>query len=321
MLKLSIIVPAYGSQQEIDNTLLTVLENRPAACEVVVPHPDTYEDPYDLSDEVRFVQVAQTGITALLNGAIASCQSEIIHLLGSGTLATRDWTDPILSRFDEDESIAAISPLLLDSQRPTRTAAAGIRYAGSGSKCWVGRGSRIGKRPRRYQVDGPAWHAAFFRRKTLLKVGPFREDFGVFHLDSDYAARLRAAQLTCVHEADSRLMTTLPTAPRGWQAGRQAELLYRTHRATFGSARSRLAHSLLVGWESLRQFPTPSAFTTLLGRAHGVVTRCPAEIPAPAHHDACEDASLATPTLRFEMARDNRSQASQDGRRVYGKTG
>jgi hypothetical protein len=314
VLKLSIIVPADGAQQDLDNTLVAVLENRPAHCEIVVPHADTYRDPYDLSDEVRFVASPDATLVSLVNAGIRASQGEIVHVLGAGTIATPNWTDPVLARFEQTQDLAAVAPLLMDAQRPDRIAAAGVRYATGGDKRWVGYGARVSTRPRRYRIDGPALQAAFFRRKTLLKIGPFHDGYGSYHVDSDYAARLRLAGLGCEHVGESRLLTSLPKTPRGYRAGRQAEYLYRAHRDHFGAVGPRVAHAWHVTWTTLGSIPSPAALTTLCGRVHGALTRCPgAQMSATADEDVQAD---DVQTLRFETTQP----ATAEPQQIYGKT-
>ena len=60
MPRLSIVIPVLGDSQQLDDTLVSVLENRPANCEILVVHNEPYHDPYHLSDEVQFVE-AQCG--------------------------------------------------------------------------------------------------------------------------------------------------------------------------------------------------------------------------------------------------------------------
>ena len=55
MPRLAIIISAVGSIEALENTLVSVLENRPADCDVVVVHSKPYSDPYELKNEVRFV--------------------------------------------------------------------------------------------------------------------------------------------------------------------------------------------------------------------------------------------------------------------------
>ena len=56
MTRLSIIIPVLGNPTRLDDTLVSVLENRPANCEIIVVHTRPYDDPYELSGEVRFLK-------------------------------------------------------------------------------------------------------------------------------------------------------------------------------------------------------------------------------------------------------------------------
>ena len=53
--QLSIVVPVHGDAAAFESTLISVLENQPAASEVIVAHDGSYDDPFDLGEEVRFV--------------------------------------------------------------------------------------------------------------------------------------------------------------------------------------------------------------------------------------------------------------------------
>ena len=51
MSRLSIVIPVLGSLDGLEDTLVSVLENRPADCQIVVVLNQPYDDPYDLKDE------------------------------------------------------------------------------------------------------------------------------------------------------------------------------------------------------------------------------------------------------------------------------
>jgi len=54
--RLSIVIPVLGDPRKLDDTLVSVLENRPAHCEILVVHNEPYDDPYQLSNEVCFIE-------------------------------------------------------------------------------------------------------------------------------------------------------------------------------------------------------------------------------------------------------------------------
>ena len=67
--RLSIVIPCLGGAADFDGTLVSVLQNRPADCEVLVLHTEPYDDPYGLRNEVRFME-SRGSLVDLLNVAV-----------------------------------------------------------------------------------------------------------------------------------------------------------------------------------------------------------------------------------------------------------
>ena len=61
MPRLSIVIPVLGNLDRLEDTLVSVLANRPADCQVVVVLDQPYADPYDLKDEVQFIELPGQG--------------------------------------------------------------------------------------------------------------------------------------------------------------------------------------------------------------------------------------------------------------------
>ena len=92
MPRLAIVISAVGNVQSLEGTLVSVLENRPADCEIVVALNRPYADPYELKGEVRFV-TARGATVAGINQALAATRAPFVHLLASGCQVTEGWTD------------------------------------------------------------------------------------------------------------------------------------------------------------------------------------------------------------------------------------
>ncbi len=58
MPKLSIIVPVLGQIEPLEHSLVSLLAHRPRSSEVLVVLNSPYDDPYSLTDEVRFIAAA-----------------------------------------------------------------------------------------------------------------------------------------------------------------------------------------------------------------------------------------------------------------------
>ncbi len=67
--RLSIVVPISRDLAAFESTLISVLENRPRDCEVLVTHDGSYDDPFNLCDEVRFVIADSAALVDLVSAA------------------------------------------------------------------------------------------------------------------------------------------------------------------------------------------------------------------------------------------------------------
>lgn len=125
---LSVVVPYLGDEASFEATLISVLENRPPDCEVLVPHDGSYRDPFDLSDEVRFIVHEETGRRAtavrLVLAAVRHVSSDIVLVLGGGLQLTADSFEPALDQFT-DEDCAAVAPVIRSTNSDARILAAG----------------------------------------------------------------------------------------------------------------------------------------------------------------------------------------------------
>ena len=82
MPRLSIVIPVWGNLHLLEDTLVSVLENRPAHCEIIVVLDGPYDDPYQLTDELSYV-LAPSGasLAESANLGIAASEAPVVHLL------------------------------------------------------------------------------------------------------------------------------------------------------------------------------------------------------------------------------------------------
>ncbi|HVW38151.1 MAG TPA: glycosyltransferase, partial [Pirellulales bacterium] len=168
MTRLSILIPFLGNRDSLENTLASVLQNRPEGAEIVVALGQEYDDPYQLGEEVRFVRAAgATTLAAALNQGFGACQGPIVHTLGCGVTVGDGWTDRALRRFD-DRRVASVAPLIVDADHPQRVWSAGLEYRAGGACRRLGQGVLIDSaQGLGGRLVGPSWVAGFYRRSAL----------------------------------------------------------------------------------------------------------------------------------------------------------
>lgn len=219
---LSIVIPAPADVAALEDTLVSVLEKRPAGSEVIVALGCAYDDPWHICDEVTFVQAPiGSSLVACVNVGVASSRADVTHILAAGWRATEGWTEGPLARFD-DEDTAAVVPLTVSADDQTRPVAAGIRCRRGGRRVDVVP-SRGAPRP-----DGPTLEAGFWRTEFLRQAGPgFSTACGDSCADADMAVALSRSGRSVVVD-DSSHVVAGPERPRkgAFSAGLHAERLF-----------------------------------------------------------------------------------------------
>jgi hypothetical protein len=186
--RLSIII-AHHSDQRLEATLLSVLENRPAGSEVIVAHDGAYQDPYQLSDEVVFVQTPPNASTlAKLNEALCAACAPAIHVLLDGVTVPAGWCEGPLQLLS-DPTVGAVSPLVASAERPQRL------YAGLAADRLTGRAVQKYSPAAHDQVAGPILAAGFYSRKALLALGGWCDAVPVAVADVELSLNLAAREL------------------------------------------------------------------------------------------------------------------------------
>src|SRR5437867_772038 len=98
-----------GNAELMEAGLVSVLENRPSACEVLLVLNGPYGDPYQLHDEVRFIAGPNGATwTESCNLGLEHASGEIVHLLRPGVQVTPDWTNASLRHFHQAD-VAAVT--------------------------------------------------------------------------------------------------------------------------------------------------------------------------------------------------------------------
>jgi GT2 family glycosyltransferase len=272
--RLSIVIPVWGKLKQLEDTLLSVLENRPDDSEIVVVLDEAYADPYNLKDEIRFVEAPRgAGLTAAINQGVLVSRGPIVHVLLCGARVCEGWCDAALQRFD-DPGVAAVAPVLVDQDRPATLLAAGVSYGAGGRIRLLGRG-RPAADAASYQrrIESPHLVAGFFRQSALSSVSLFSSDVGDWLTVLDLALSLQQAGLRTVLEPHCRVLAAAGADRRGGPFRRSLELerfFWRVFpRGNWAVAL--VCHALVVLGESLAGIPRLATPAQFAGRLLGML--------------------------------------------------
>lgn len=261
---LSIILPVLGPPAQMEDSLVSVLENRPEGCEILVVLNRPYDDPYQLEDEVRFLQAPRgAGLSEAINCGIMASRGSIIHVLSCGVQACEGWCEAALERF-LDPQVAAVSPVLVDPENRKRVVSAGAAY-----QLW-GRVRRQRKsswsKSRSDVVADPDFAAGFYRKSALEQVGLFSQRFGPGLAAVAAQLALQDAGLDCVLESSCRMVARSKNTENALSRGFSAERLFWRRLPAQGRAKWLAMHALLVAAETTTGLVRPTRLLELVGR-------------------------------------------------------
>jgi hypothetical protein len=267
--RLSIVVPAVGELARLEEGLVSVLQNRPDGAELLIVLNQPYRDPYNLAEEVRFIQ-APLGAprTACVNVGFDEAEGQIVHLLAAGAEVAEGWTDEPLARFD-DPRVASVAPLVLDPADRLTVVSTGLQYRQGGVADRRPDNRLLSAEGDAHRVIGPSLTAGFYRKAAVSQLSaPLMEALGDL-ADVDLALSLAAAGWRTAFEPQSVVYAHAePARPaRGFAAARRAERLFLRHVGRAGWLKSLSVHLPLVAAECAKALPRPSALTQLFGRA------------------------------------------------------
>lgn len=278
MLRLSIIVPALGDQSLLDGTLVSVLENRPRNCEILVVCPRSYHDPYGLEDEITFVRAeGPASWTCFANAGLKHASGNYVQLLQPGVEVLEGWAEPPITCLQQHRQIGSVAPLLVVDGSDSDLGLAGILYRKGGKRVPhhirlpavdQGRSSLL--------ITGPTMWSGIFRGADLQDVGGWNPLVSPLLADLDLALRLWRLGYRSVCDTsswgylNSKAVASQPQAS-AFELGRDAEQLFWRHAGAAGWMSSLVCHSLTVAHEWAAQLPSHRALSGLWGRLVGML--------------------------------------------------
>jgi hypothetical protein len=266
---LSIIIPATADVPSLETTLVSVLENRPRQCEVVVALAHAYDDPYALAGEVRFIDAGPGATwTECVSAALAQTAGEVVHVLASGARVEPEWVEAAQARF-RNARVAAVAPLVVRAGEPAHGALVGVALSRGGQRRLVQVGPN---RPAVHAAVGPLNMAAFYRRAALNRLGPLSAAVDAA-ADVDVAAGLARLGFLAAFEPRSRVTAPAQPAPppSSFRYGRHLERVFWRHASHRGWLRPLAAHAAVVAGELAASLLQPALLLRVAGRLAGAL--------------------------------------------------
>ena len=242
MYRFSIIIPVLGDRRLFDDTLASVLRYRSQSCEVIVVHDGTYEDPYGLDGEVKFISnQRRANLIRFFNFGIDQSSGELIALIRPGIELDEGWHSEIEESF-EDQNIGSVAPIIVTTSEPDTIVAAGVTKRFGFNRDVEGASQKIARRTLdRIAPLGPTSWAAFYRRSALEMIETIGEELDACYLDLDLALSLKTLGFetrVCDHCVVSIERPKLIEKELASPHGQSAQRAYTRHEAQTGTTSS-----------------------------------------------------------------------------------
>jgi hypothetical protein len=259
-------VPLCGETESFEDTLVSVLQNRPAQSEVIVVTPGEYDDPYDLAEEVSFIPAPSGAeLPVQINLGVRAGRGDVVHVVQCGLTVDEGWTDAVLPHF-ADDTVAAVAPAISSIGRAP--AMIGIRAGFNGRRVEVlTRREGDGSLTALARSHGPTLLAGFWRKTAWERAGGLDANLGPNYADLDLAVTFEELGFRCVAEPACRILrqAAAPQPPSRWRQGKSAERLFWKHAR--GASRGAYAiHALGLAAEFVTALPRPGRMIEFLGR-------------------------------------------------------
>jgi hypothetical protein len=269
--RLAILIPFAGNAKRLEDTLVSVLENRPDDCEIAVILAQPYENPYHLDDEVSFIPLSgSAGLAACLNAGLSKVRAPFVHVLACGVEVCPGWADVALRHF-LDATVAAVVPLVLALEDRDRIVCAGVDYQRHGAMRLLDRGRRKVLLNQPVAVLAPSTMAAFYRRGALDAAGRFSEEVGDHLTMVDMGLTLRHLGLRTLLVPSCEVAAPAAAEPSAsaFRRSLEAERFFWRWAGTNGWAGALAPHALHAAADCLGGVVNLSVFARLLGRLVG----------------------------------------------------
>jgi GT2 family glycosyltransferase len=309
---LSIIIPVVGNPSSLDDTLVSVLENRPNNSEIIVVHNRPYDDPYNLADEVRFIEVRRrAGFVECLNEGVAASQSPIVQVLACGVEVCPDWADNALPEFS-DPGIAAVGVAVVTRDESPKIVSIGWGYRSEGTAWRPGQGHLLAEAFGRVSnLCGPDTLATFYRKSALEAVGGFAKGVGDTLVGLDVAIALRQAGFQCTLSSTSMAYQDEDAKnDSAFQFGRHVERLFWRWASAKGLATSLIGHFAVLTGQCVVGIVRPKMLLQLAGRFFGTVEAVFAK-PRPKPAEPVRPSIVAPPHFHMPAAKQEQQRSSR----------
>lgn len=211
MLKASIIITAFNSENDLLNCILALERQTRKDFEIIIVNNDIcpigMEIQLKSSGWLRIINSPMnTGFSGGSNIGAKGSKSEWIITLNPDACPHDDWFFNLMQGADNNPNFNMLSSTLISANCPDILDGVGDHYSIFGIPWRMGQGKNITLLPDSNRcVLAPCGAAAAYRRKVFEKNSGFDEEYFCYLEDLDLALRFQSQGHRCIHVADAKV--------------------------------------------------------------------------------------------------------------------
>lgn len=211
MPRLSVIIPHLADPGLLENSLLSVLENRPPDTEIILVHNGSYADPYQLSDELVLVDAGPTSnLMDLINAGVLAACAPIVNTVIEGVVVTAGWSDNAVDLMQGHAEVGAMAI-------PVRRRAS-LSYGLDAQKLKSVRNWKTAQFLSRRSAQicaAPEIACGFFRKSLLMALDGFAPVSNTLVAEVDFATCLEKLGQGCLCDTHAEVEAPRQTTTAG----------------------------------------------------------------------------------------------------------
>jgi hypothetical protein len=208
----SVIVPVVGQPSALDDTLASILRDMPDGSEVILVHDGTFEDTYNICEELTLVDAGTKRLSSQFAAAFEQSSGDVIAVVRPGVELPEGWGGIVKDKFS-DPSIGSAVPIIVGHTKPDQIVCAGVKTNYHYRRMLVGQGNKLAQRVfGRLKPLGPTSWAGFYRRSTLAMIGDLDLKLEDQYFDLDLALTLGAMGYSSVTIPECVCLVERPAA-------------------------------------------------------------------------------------------------------------
>lgn len=274
---ISIIIPFFrgASQEALEETLVSVLENRPPCSEILVVLGENYTDPWEVRKEgVRFLSISRRiSPTQIINEGIEHARGAVLNIVLPGTCVESGWTEDAVRAFG-NSAVAVVVPTIYEQSSSQEPQIRNCVYRIGGKISTVVSKTPFDREKTNLDSDSftvPLPNAAFFRKSALEEINLLKSSFfpQIAYIDVCLMLRHLGMKIECVNTSSAIIRENCMFQDETFAWNLQCEQLYLRWANLGGWFCSVQRHITCVLSEVLSHLPHLSTLSVLCGRLLG----------------------------------------------------